>query len=113
MNKHFTPCETDFLDSRYDGIPARDLYKEVEKQGCEKFKYYISNAYLCGTERYRDIKDMANDYVRIGNVDTSIPIILMPSGWICEGQHRVARAIADGLEYIWAYRLKEMPDKKD
>ena len=47
---------------------------------------------------------------RMENVDMDIPIILTPYGYICDGWHRVCRAIMEGRKTIKAYRLKVMPE---
>jgi len=112
--QHFSKCDHNFSESRYEGISAEKLYQAVKLQGRKKFKYYLNQAYVGHSDNsYWSMKHMADTYVRMKNVDKNIPIILTPQGWVCDGQHRVARAIADGDEYIWAYRLLKMPDKDE
>jgi hypothetical protein len=47
---------------------------------------------------------------RMEKVDSSIPIIVTPYGYICDGWHRAAKAIMEGKNTIKAYRLKVMPE---
>lgn len=41
------------------------------------------------------------------------PIILTPNGYICDGWHRLAKAILDGKETIKAVRLEVMPEEDE
>jgi hypothetical protein len=47
---------------------------------------------------------------RIEKCNYEYPIILTPSGSICDGWHRVVKAIIEGRETITAVRLLVMPD---
>lgn len=47
---------------------------------------------------------------RMDKTDLNIPIIITPFGYICDGWHRVAKAIIEGKSTIKAYRLKVMPE---
>jgi len=47
---------------------------------------------------------------RIENCNFDYPIILTPTGYICDGWHRVVKAIIEGRETITAVRLLVMPD---
>ena len=47
---------------------------------------------------------------RIENSDMSFPIIQMPTGYIVDGWHRIAKAILRGDETIKCVRLKTMPE---
>jgi hypothetical protein len=59
--------------------------------------------------------DSAYDFVyhmqRTLDVDPKYPIILDDQGVICDGWHRVAKAMLEGKEFIKAIRLLEMPEK--
>ena len=46
---------------------------------------------------------------RMDKSDFEFPIILTPTGYICDGWHRVVRAILEGEETIKAVRLLTMP----
>ena len=47
---------------------------------------------------------------RIEDADMSFPVIQMPSGFIADGWHRIAKAILRGDETIKCVRLKTMPE---
>ena len=47
---------------------------------------------------------------RIENCNYDNPIILTPTGYICDGWHRVVKAIVEGRETITAVRLLVMPE---
>lgn len=47
---------------------------------------------------------------RIEKCNFEYPIILTPSGFICDGWHRVVKAIIEGKETITAVRLLTMPE---
>lgn len=46
---------------------------------------------------------------RMNKSDFEYPIILTPAGYICDGWHRVAKAVMEGRETIKAVRLLVMP----
>jgi len=56
------------------------------------------------------IKDFLHHYKRVESVNKDYPIILSNTGCICDGWHRLARAIIDGDKFIMAKRLEVMPD---
>lgn len=47
---------------------------------------------------------------RIENANLDYPIVLDDSGFICDGWHRLVKAIIKGQKSIKAIRLKVMPD---
>ena len=47
---------------------------------------------------------------RINNCDFKFPVILDSSGYICDGWHRLAKAIIEGKKSIKAVRLTVMPE---
>jgi hypothetical protein len=47
---------------------------------------------------------------RVNNADLSYPIIQTPWGYICDGWHRVCKAVLQGDTTIKAVRLVVMPD---
>ena len=58
----------------------------------------------------QDIKDIAWHMIRINDADMSHPIILDDTGYVCDGWHRVVKAIVEGRKTIKAVRLTVMPD---
>ena len=106
----YTFSDSSYIDSGVE-ISAVDLYKEVESQGCVAYKFYLKY-YDMTTCRFRDcdrVIDMAHHVMRCMNVDIDIPIIISPYGCVLDGYHRIVRALADGLPYVMAYRLKSFP----
>lgn len=56
-----------------------------------------------------NVHDFIYQCVRVMDVDLNYPIILDDMGVICDGWHRVVRAVIDGKEHIDAIRILEMP----
>lgn len=59
------------------------------------------------------IKSFIYHVKRSNDSDLSYPIILDDTGYICDGWHRVVKAILEGREYIKAKRLNVMPDPEE
>lgn len=57
-----------------------------------------------------DIKSFCYHMDRVNKSDLSYPIILDDTGFICDGWHRVVKAILEGNEIIKAVRLTVMPE---
>ena len=47
---------------------------------------------------------------RTNNADLKYPIILTDKGVICDGWHRLCKAVYQGDEYIKAIRIEKMPE---
>lgn len=56
------------------------------------------------------IKNFASHMDRINKADMQYPIILDDEGFICDGWHRLVKAIVSGDETIKAIRLTTMPE---
>lgn len=50
---------------------------------------------------------------RMDNTDLKYPVLLTPDGYICDGWHRLAKAILKGKKTIKAKRFKIMPEEDD
>lgn len=48
---------------------------------------------------------------RMNGTDLRYPVLLTPDGYICDGWHRLAKAILEGKETIRAKRFKVMPEE--
>lgn len=59
------------------------------------------------------IKNFAYHSKRVNNCTLDHPIILDNTGYICDGWHRVVKAILNGDEYIMAKRLIVMPESME
>jgi hypothetical protein len=57
-----------------------------------------------------NIQDFCAHYARVMDTDMNHPIILDSTGYICDGWHRLVKAIINGQETIKAVRLIVMPD---
>lgn len=57
-----------------------------------------------------NIKDFCHHHKRVTDTDMSYPVILDSTGYICDGWHRVAKAIINGQDTIKAVRLMVMPE---
>lgn len=57
-----------------------------------------------------NMRDIAYHITRINKTDLKYPILLDNLGNICDGWHRVIKAIIEGNKTIKAIRLDEMPD---
>lgn len=57
-----------------------------------------------------NIKSFVFHFKRVQSSDISYPIILDDEGFVCDGWHRIAKAIIEGHEFIKAKRLIVMPE---
>ena len=60
--------------------------------------------------RENNVNDFIYHMNRVQNANLDYPIILDHTGYICDGWHRVVKAILEGRESIKAKRLYVMPD---
>jgi hypothetical protein len=58
---------------------------------------------------YNNIFDFINHVKRVNEVDLKYPILIDDLGTICDGWHRVVKAIIKGDKTIKAIRIKNMP----
>ena len=86
------------------------LIRAVKNQNCEKFKHHLASCYFSLYSRSLSPLDMAIEYKRTRDADLDIPIILCPWGEIVDGTHRVTKALVEDHKWVWAYRLKSMPE---
>lgn len=57
-----------------------------------------------------DVIDYAKHYKRVKKANLDYPILLTDRGVICDGWHRICKALVEGRETIKAIRLQEMPE---
>ena len=57
-----------------------------------------------------NMKDISEHFIRIEKADMKYPVILDDTGFICDGWHRIVKAICRGDKTIKAVRLTVMPD---
>jgi disulfide oxidoreductase YuzD len=58
---------------------------------------------------YDNVKDFINHYNRAKIADLKYPVILDDLGTVCDGWHRIVKAIIEGKKYIKAIRIEKMP----
>lgn len=104
--------EFSYLNSDYC---AGDNYYEVQElirlaENLEEFDlplYAINmNHAICQNTLY----SFLYHHKRVQKADLSYPVILDSTGYICDGWHRVAKAILEGRTTIKAKRLLVMPE---
>ena len=90
---------------------APTLVEYVKEKKYKVFKLPISGISL--SKLMFSIPNMlkfADHVKRVQSTDLKYPIILDDLGTICDGWHRVIKALLEGREYIDAIRIKEMPE---
>ena len=103
-----------FGESRYvrggKGWLAASLYKEAQDEKLEPFDLPLAGLDLSNLPfKVSNLDNFIWHMHRCKNTDINIPIILDDFGQVCDGNHRIAKAILEGKKYIKAYRLKFMP----
>jgi len=58
---------------------------------------------------YSNVSEFIKHVRRVKETDLKYPILIDDLGTICDGWHRVVKAIIENKKYIKAIRLKEMP----
>jgi len=95
-------------DSKYTVIDLIELSKKYES-----FELPIAGLDI-GIAPWGNlnIKQFIYHVKRMNEADLNYPIILDNTGFICDGWHRLAKAILKGRKTIKAIRLPIMPDNK-
>ena len=93
---------------RYKVVDLIDESKKYEVFDLQLNSIDISAKPWGFTER---IADLADHYKRVMDADLKYPVILDQYGYICDGWHRVMKALIQNKKSIKAIRLLEMPDK--
>jgi len=90
---------------------AEDLF-EIAK-GVKAFDLPLAGVNLSSTPwGEQNIKSICHHMKRVNEADMSYPVILDDEGYICDGWHRVCKAVLEGRETIKAIRLEIMPDRE-
>ena len=85
-------------------------------QYCKEKEYEVFDLPLVGIDisikvwDVNSIQSFISHSKRVKDVDMSKPIILDDTGFICDGWHRVIKAIVNGDKIIKAIRIEEMPE---
>lgn len=109
----------DIADNEYnDGQNIYHVFKLIHHS--KKYKEF--DLPLCSIDMsfspWSDLKDVISiceHFKRINESNTKYPILLDSKGYICDGWHRVCKAIILGKKTIKAIRLETMPipDRKN
>lgn len=84
-------------------------------QWCKEKEYPVFELPLAGVCIANDawgiktIKDFIFHSKRVNDANLDHPVILDSDGFVCDGWHRVAKAILNGNTTIKAIRIQEMP----
>lgn len=62
--------------------------------------------------RSEDVRllDVLHHIERVNNANLNYPVLVMPCGYVCNGWHRIAKAILRGKETVKAKRFEKMPE---
>ncbi len=101
-----------YLEGRYeDGnrrYAVQDLIKAAEE--LEVFDLPLAGVSLTHAICNNTLKSFLYHHKRVENADLQYPVIIDDNGYICDGWHRVAKAILLGQTTIKAKRLIVMPE---
>lgn len=111
---HFDAFSLDDSAYNYRGSLwyAKTLIKACEDQDCEIFKLPLAGIDL-GARPWVNVASIDNftyHMKRCMATNLEYPVILDDRGFICDGWHRVAKAIVEGRRTVDALRLKYMPE---
>ena len=97
----------------YRGSDYWEVYKLIEhvkEEDLPIFDIPLAGIDLnCTPFNVNNLDDMAWHMKRVQNSDLKYPIILDDLGQICDGNHRVVKALVNGDKTIKAVRIQSMP----
>ena len=85
------------------------LIQHVKEEGYKVFDLNLDCIDLSGTFNFDTYLGFLEYVKRINEVDFKYPILIDDLGTICDGWHRVSKAITTGKKTIKAIRINEMP----
>ena len=85
------------------------LVQFAKEENYKTFDLNLDCIDLSGTFNFDTYLGFLKYVKRINEVDFKYPILIDDLGTICDGWHRVAKAIISGKKTIKAIRLNEMP----
>jgi len=90
---------------------AETLVNAVQEQGCEVYELPLFALDISRMPwNIENMRDVMFHMKRVEEADLKYPIIVDPYGYICDGWHRVAKAMLAGKRTIKAQRLHRMPE---
>lgn len=89
---------------------VKDLIDESKKH--EVFDLDLSSIDLSVKpwEFCERVQDLADHFLRVKDADLSFPIILDAYGYICDGWHRVMKALISNHKTVKAIRILDFPE---
>jgi len=87
---------------------ALNLIEESKKY--ETFDYPLAGADLSYCWPIKNMKEFLEHVKRVKETDEKYPILLDDFGFVCDGRHRICKAILAGKETIKAIRFPKMPN---
>ncbi len=101
-----------WLDSNYQGgekvYDVQDLIKAAAD--LEEFDLPLAGVSMNHPICQPTLTSFLYHWKRVEKADLQYPVIIDSSGYICDGWHRVAKAILEGRTTIKAKRLEVMPE---
>ena len=86
------------------------LIQYCKEQNYKSFQLPLIGIYTgVNVWKLDSVKSTIETVNRINNANFDHPILLDDTGFICDGWHRVVKAITLGHDYIEAIRIEEMP----
>lgn len=102
--------ESKYQRSNGDYWMAETLYEFCKKEKYQEFEIPLAGINLNGLFFNLDTMDIfVWQMKRVLDCDLKYPIILDDEGCICDGWHRVCKALLEGKKTIKAIRMLEMP----
>jgi len=83
---------------------------------CKEQKYPVFNLPIAGIDlsanpfNIADFREFISHVHRMNKTDLKYPVLLDDTGYICDGWHRVAKAIMEGKSHVKAIRILKMPE---
>jgi hypothetical protein len=101
-----------WLDSSYvvgnKNYEVQDLIKAAED--LEEFDLPLAGVNMNHALCQATLTSFLYHWKRVEKADLKYPVIIDSTGYICDGWHRVAKAILEGKTTIKAKRLEVMPE---
>ena len=95
------------LNDKY--YKASSLVKQAEEEGNNVFDYDLRCLPLQIRWNNLDPSLLAHVIDRVEKADLKYPVIFSPNGTICDGYHRITKAILKGKNTVKAIRLISYP----
>ena len=99
-----------WVNDKGEGWYIATLLEYVKENKLESFKMPLVGCDLSYLPfDVKSLKEFIFQMKRVNNTDLKYPILIDDNGSICDGYHRLCKAILNGDEYIDAIRIDKMP----